>query len=199
MKQPLSHLPPVPYSRAALLEGAKSLTHLPSVPLFIFHGRIHWLGERGKLFGRGKKASQLCLGYGQSQVPNSTSLWQGPSAHCTSIPEQLTPPLGLIPRLWPALEPLVQIMRWCRDDPWGSSSVLGLLPPWHRNYSGRTLFCSPCALFPPGINLWRASCTLLQESPKQKAALGPCFICLFQSKVAQRFTCGRHSINYFTQ
>lgn len=194
MKQSLS--PSLaPCSRAALLEGPESPTHLPSELLFIFYGRIHDPGWRGAHWER-EKASRICLGHGQSQVPNCTSMWEGPSVHSTSIPQWLTPTTGQAPSLWHcgALEPLVQTVRWCRDDPQVSSSMLGPLPLWYRSDSGSTLFCCPCVFFPPSVSLWRASCTLLQESPKQEKALGTLFNLPFSV-----LTRGRHLINYFTQ
>ena len=147
------------------------ISHLSS---FLFSMEGFMVGG-GELTGRGKTLPGCAWGMA-SQVPNCTSIWEGPSVHSTGIPQRLTPTMGQAPSLWHwgALEPLVQTARWCRDDPQDSSSILGPLPLWHRRDSGSTLFC-PCAFFPPSVSLWRASCTLLQESPKQEKALGSLF------------------------
>lgn len=73
-------------------------------------GLMGWGGE-SSLWDK-KKAPQLCLGCGQSQVPSSMSVWEGTSLHSIHILEQLTPrPWAPSLGLWLALVPLLQAVR----------------------------------------------------------------------------------------
>lgn len=167
VKHPLSPSP-APCSRAALLEGPESLTHLPCELLFIFHGKIHGRG-RGAHWER-EKASGMCLGYGQSQVPNCTSTWEGPSVHSTSIPQRLTPSgTGVLWSLWSRLR--------------GDAEMTLKFPPlcWRRFLSNtegtQGVLCSAALVrsFLP-VSAWEGlPVLLLQESPKQEKALGTLF------------------------
>ena len=97
--------------------------------LFLCHGRIHGGGWRGAHLER-EKASRMCLGYDQSQVPNCTSIWEGPSVHSIGTPQWLTPTTGQALSLGAlgcsgASGPGCEVMqRW----PSVSSSIWGRFP-----------------------------------------------------------------------
>ena len=185
----LFHLPLLPAQGLLCWRVLKALpiSHLSS---FLFSMEGFMIQGGGELIGRGKKLPGYAWGMARVRYQTARPCGRG------SIPQWLTPTTGQAPSLWHcgALEPLVQTVRWCRDDPQVSSSMLGPLPLWYRSDSGSTLFCCPCVFFPPSVSLWRASCTLLQESPKQEKALGTLFNLPFSV-----LTRGRHLINYFTQ
>ena len=75
VKHPLSPSP-APCSRAALLEGPESLTHLPCELLFIFHGKIMVGG--GELTGRGKKLPGCAWGMARVRYQTARPYGRGP-------------------------------------------------------------------------------------------------------------------------
>lgn len=89
MKQPL---PTSPRPGVALLERPGGLAH--ACLLFSMGG---FMGENFWLRGRGTKASHLCLGCGQSQVPGGASGGEGPLCIPPAFLNSEHLPLGLNP------------------------------------------------------------------------------------------------------
>lgn len=99
-------------------------------------------------------------------------------------------------QLWPALGPMLQAERWCREDPkvlplcWAAFSLM-------QNYSEATLFHSPCAFFPPCVTYkWLlhfiARVSKAGEGPRILSSLS------FLVRAAQSLT-QRHTLNYFAK